>query len=87
MVLEEKSTAHKFLSFQYMTCTNSCPNEEGYGGQNEDQPDIGTAQNVNFNISDDWDKAMNKNMEELIIPQPSVPQKIMHNIREEAHKD
>ena len=43
MVLEEKSTAHKFLSFQYMTCTNSCPNEEGYGGQNEDQPDIGTA--------------------------------------------
>ena len=35
------------------TCTNSCPNEEGRDGQNENQPDISTTQNANFYVSDD----------------------------------
>ena len=66
--------------FLFSTCTNSCPNEEGHGGQNENQPDISTTGNVNFYMSDDWDNAINKNLEQLIIP-PSVPQEVMHRGR------
>jgi len=29
----------------------------------------------NFFMSDDWDKAINKNLEQFIMPQPSVLQK------------
>ena len=29
-------------------------------------------------MSDDWDKAINKNLEHLFIPQPSVLHKVMH---------
>ena len=47
------------------TCTNSCPNEEGYDGQNETQTDISTTWNANFFMSGDQDKAVtgNKNLE------------------------
>ena len=67
--------------FLFSTCTNSCPNEEGHGGQNENQPDICTTWNVNFYMSDDWDKPIDKNLEQLIIPKPSVPQKVMYRGR------
>ena len=46
VVLEKKSTTHNF--FLFSTCTNSCFNEEGHGGQNENQPDISTARKVHF---------------------------------------
>ena len=35
-------------------------------------------ENANFCMSDDWDKARNKNLEQLIIPQLSVLHKVMH---------
>ena len=38
---------------------------------------ISTTGNVNLNMSDDWDKTINKNLEQLIIPQASVPYKVM----------
>ena len=33
IVLEEKSTTYKFLSFQYKVMYKQCPNEECCGGQ------------------------------------------------------
>ena len=48
---------------------------------------LGKERNVNFYMSDDymsddWDKAtINKNLEQLIIPQPSVLHKVMHRGR------
>ena len=32
-------------------------------------------------MSDDWDKAINKNLEQFIIPQPSVPHNVMYRER------
>ena len=66
--------------FFFSICTNSCPNEEDHGGQNENQTDISTTWNVNSYTLDDWDNAVDKNLEQLIIP-PSVPHKVMHRGR------
>ena len=38
---------------------------------------ISTTRNVNFYMSDDWDKIISKNLEQLINSQPSMPHKVM----------
>lgn len=41
--------------------------------QSESQPDINNSRNADFYKSHDWENIITRNLEQLIIPQPSVP--------------
>ena len=54
---------------------NSCSRVESNDSQNNGQSDINTSHNTDFYRSDDWDNKINRSLENLIIPQPSMPHK------------
>lgn len=54
--------------------------------QPESQPDINSLRNADFYKSDDWENMITRNLEQLIIPQPSVPHRTTQERRQTTER-
>lgn len=64
--------------------TNTCPdiNED----QEASQPEISTTRNADFYKSHDWEDMVNNSLDQLVIPQPSVPHRAA-SAQESSHTE